>query len=48
MQGQLKTMLEFLETMDAWYSSLSRLPLKAIIKFVKMGARIPKLLGLAS
>ncbi len=41
-------MLEFLESATVWYEQFARMPLDALRKFVKMGSRIPKLLGLAS
>lgn len=41
-------MLEFFETMTAWYDQMRRLPMQTAVKFVKMGGKIPKLLGLAS
>ena len=40
--GQL---LEFFETMTTWYSQIRSLPTGAVVKFVKMGAKIKKLLG---
>ena len=45
---RLSEMLEFFETMTSWYSQIRRLPTGSMVKFVKMGDRIRKVLGLAS
>lgn len=45
---RLAEMLNFFETMSSWYSQIRRLPTGAVIKFVKMGDRVRKLLGVAS
>jgi len=39
-------MREFFETMVAWYNQIDRLPTPAVIKFVKLGDRLRKRLGL--
>jgi DNA-binding transcriptional regulator GbsR (MarR family) len=41
-------LLEFFETMTSWYEQMRRMPTGAVIKFVKMGDKIRKLLGSAS
>lgn len=45
---RLAEMLNFFETMSSWYTQIRRLPTGAVIKFVKMGDRVRKLLGAAS
>lgn len=45
---RLKEMLGFFEAMTAWYAQIRRMPTGAVIKFVKMGDKVRKLLGLAS
>ncbi len=45
---RLKDMLGFFEAMTTWYTQVRRLPTGALIKFVKMGDKIRKVLGLAS
>ena len=45
---RLNDMLGFFEAMTTWYTQMRRLPTGALIKFVKMGDRIRKVLGLAS
>ena len=45
---RLAEMLDFFETMMHWYEDMRKLPSGALIKFVKMGGRIKKMLGLAS
>jgi DNA-binding transcriptional regulator GbsR (MarR family) len=42
---RLSEMLDFFETMTTWYSQIRSLPSGAVIKFVKMGAKVRKLLG---
>lgn len=41
-------MLEFFETMTSWYDQIRRLPGSALAKFVRMGSRIPKWLGIGA
>jgi DNA-binding transcriptional regulator GbsR (MarR family) len=43
---RLAGLLEFFETMSAWYSQIHRLPTKTVRKFVKMGDRVLKTMGL--
>jgi len=45
---RLAEMLEFFETITSWYSQIRRLPTGAMVKFVKMGDKIRKVLGIAS
>jgi len=45
---RLSDMLGFFETMTAWYAQMRRMPTGSVIKFVKMGDKVRKLLGLAS
>ena len=42
---RLKDMMGFFEAMTTWYTQMRRLPTGALIKFVKMGDKIRKLLG---
>lgn len=44
---RIAAMAEFFETTSRWYEDLRRLPTGAVIKFVKMGGRLRKLLGVA-
>lgn len=45
---RLAEMVHFFETMMQWYGDIRSLPSGAVIKFVKMGGKIRKLLGAAS
>jgi len=45
---RLLEMLEFFETMSACYEQMRRLPTAALIRFVKMGGKVRKLLGIPS
>jgi len=45
---RLAGMLEFFETMTGWYQHIRQLPTKGVIKFVKTGDKILKLLGVGS
>jgi DNA-binding transcriptional regulator GbsR (MarR family) len=45
---RLAEMLSFFESVAAWYTHMRRLPTGSVIKFVKMGDKFRKLLGLAS
>jgi len=42
---RLGKMFEFFQTMTGWYSQIRRLPSVAVIRFVKMGDKIRKMLG---
>lgn len=44
---RLEEMLSFFETMSAWYADIRRLPSGAVVRFVKMGRKVQKLLGIA-
>jgi DNA-binding transcriptional regulator GbsR (MarR family) len=43
---RLADMLAFLEDMTRWYEQTRSMPLPAVKKFVKLGDRVAKLLGL--
>ncbi len=43
---RIAEMLEFFELTSAWYRAVGRLPDKALVRFVKLGDRVPKVLGL--
>jgi DNA-binding transcriptional regulator GbsR (MarR family) len=45
---RLSDLLDFFQTMSTWYGQIRCLPPAAVIKFVKMGSKVKKLLGLAS
>src|SRR5687767_5406529 len=47
-RARLEAMREFFSTMIRWYDDIRRLPTGAVIKFVKLGGKVRKLLGLAS
>ena len=42
---RLHAMQEFFETMATWYGQIRQLPMAAVIKFVKLGDKIMKLIG---
>ena len=42
---RLAELLSFFETMTSWYSQMRTLPTGAMVKLVKMGAKVQKLLG---
>jgi DNA-binding transcriptional regulator GbsR (MarR family) len=42
---RLKSLLGFFESMDNWYRQIRKLPLSAIRKFVKLGGRVARMLG---
>jgi DNA-binding transcriptional regulator GbsR (MarR family) len=44
-QARLAAMLEFFETMSNWYTQIRRMPKGAVVKFVKLGDKVRKLLG---
>ena len=41
-RDRLASMLDFFETTDAWYLQMNRLPKEPLIKFLRLGTRIPK------
>jgi DNA-binding transcriptional regulator GbsR (MarR family) len=45
---RLSGLLEFFESMSAWYSQIHRLPIKTVRKFVKMGDKVLKAMGLGA
>ena len=47
-RDRLTDMLSFFETMSSWYAQIRTMPTGAVLKFVRMGSRVRKLLGLAS
>jgi DNA-binding transcriptional regulator GbsR (MarR family) len=42
---RILTQLEFLETLTRWYDSVKRLPRKTLLKMMRMGERIAKVIG---
>jgi len=44
---RVQSMVEFFETTSSWYQDLRRLPTGAVVKFVKMGGKLRKILGVA-
>jgi DNA-binding transcriptional regulator GbsR (MarR family) len=42
---RLTAMRDFFETMSVWYDQIDELPTPAVIKFVKLGGKLGKLLG---
>lgn len=44
--ARLNEMLEFFQDVDRWYRQLRKLPQPAVVKFVRMGKKVPRLLGL--
>jgi len=45
---RLTELLDFFETMTSWYIKVRKMPTGAMIKFVKLGEKVQKLLGMAS
>jgi len=45
-EGRLRALAEFFEMTTAWYSQVRQWPTGALTKFVKLGDRIKKLLGI--
>jgi DNA-binding transcriptional regulator GbsR (MarR family) len=45
-EGRLKALRDFFETTTLWYSQLRQWPTQAVVKFVKLGDKVSKLLGL--
>jgi len=45
---RLAGLLDFFETMSGWYIQINRLPVKTVKKFVKMGDRVLKSMGLGA
>ncbi len=44
-KNRIKDVLEFMETMDNWHSQIKGLPKSTLMKLIKLGARVRKLLG---
>ena len=44
-RDRMESQLEFLETFTSWYESISRLPPKTLLKMMRLGHRIAKMLG---
>ncbi len=44
-EDRMANMLEFVETMSAWYEQVSRLPKSVLVKLLKMGGRVAKFVG---
>jgi DNA-binding transcriptional regulator GbsR (MarR family) len=42
---RIMSQLEFLETITRWYDSVKRMPRKTLLKMMRMGERIAKVLG---
>jgi DNA-binding transcriptional regulator GbsR (MarR family) len=45
-EAQLRTLNEFFETTTAWYSKIRNWPTAALVKFVKLGDKVLKALGI--
>jgi len=45
---RLAEMQNFFETMTSWYSQMRRMPAGSVVKLVKMGDKVRRILGLAS
>ena len=43
---RLTNMLGFLESIDAWYAQIRRLPTGSVVKFIQLGDKMRKLLGI--
>ncbi len=39
-QERLNSMRDFFETMSGWYEEINRLPTPAVMKFIKLGAKV--------
>jgi DNA-binding transcriptional regulator GbsR (MarR family) len=42
---RLSELLDFFSTMNSWYDQIRRLPTASLIKFLKLGGKVRKLLG---
>ncbi len=47
-EKRLLELLAFFETMTEWYDQIRRMPRSTVIKFVKMGKKVGRLLNMAS
>ena len=43
---RIGALLDFFETMSGWYGELSRLPTVALVQFLRLGAKVRRLVGL--
>ena len=43
---RLEAMLSFFETVSTWYQQIRRLPRPAVIRFMKMGRKVQRMLGM--
>lgn len=48
LKERLKALLDFFEVTTTWYQDICKLPVNVLIKFVKMGGKVRKLLGFVS
>src|SRR5262245_25770715 len=48
LKPRLQAMLDFFQTMSGWYGQIRRLPQGAVMKFVKLGGKVGRLLRAAS
>jgi DNA-binding transcriptional regulator GbsR (MarR family) len=44
-RDRILTQLEFLETVTRWFDSVKRLPRKTLLKMMRLGERIAKVIG---
>jgi DNA-binding transcriptional regulator GbsR (MarR family) len=44
-RDRLAALLDFFETMTGWYDQMRRLSIRSIVKFVRMGDKVLKLMG---
>src|SRR5687767_14555835 len=47
-RARLADLLGFFEAMSGWYHHIRQLPTAAVIKFVKLGDRVARLLGIGT
>lgn len=45
---RIRELLEFFETMMNWYGQIRRMPTGAVVKFVRMGDKVTRMLGTGS
>jgi DNA-binding transcriptional regulator GbsR (MarR family) len=46
-RDKLRPLLDFFESVNTWYLQIRMLPTQAVIKFVRLGGKVRKLLGVA-
>lgn len=46
-RDKLRPLLDFFESVNTWYMQIRTLPTHAVIKFVRLGGKVRKLLGVA-